>query len=105
MSGLENLGLDDALESVPRPILPKATDKLRAVVGLDFHALALNPPGLQVGKQDPDKQTRVGGGFFIGIAQKHRAAADFPRGKLDFRQIAGPFSAARNGQYPSTPWY
>ena len=81
--------LHDGSKPIPRFILSKAADELRAVIGLNFQFPHVDAAGLQMAAQKPGKQTGIVSGFLVGIGQEHHAAADLTGGKLIARQAQG----------------
>ena len=78
---------DNGFKSIPCAILPEATDKFTAVVGLDDQQRHFNAALSQMLTDDPDKQTGIVGGFLLGIAQKHQPAAYLSGSELVLGQL------------------
>lgn len=74
----------DGLDSVSGSVSPVAADEFRTVVRLCFHAFQFDSTVFQMLTKNLSKQTSIVGALFMGIAQKHQTAADFPAGELIF---------------------
>lgn len=77
---------DGFLKAVSGPVLSEATDKLRAVVGLELDLAKINAAPSQMITEYPSERTSVYGGLFFGNSQKHQSAAHLTGGELIFRQ-------------------